>query len=128
MCVPQPRFSLTWDTYFFTFHSCSCSYGHIKKYVYQAGYMGTLTNIYHSILIIHKYQRLRAKPQRRWTLIAFLPTERHTNPHTGASFALLKLYVQFVYKCHKTAQFIFMLHRHSVLFFCANYIPEIAWS
>lgn len=33
LCV----FSPTWDTYFFTFHSCSCSYGHIKKYVPQAG-------------------------------------------------------------------------------------------
>lgn len=117
MCVfSSPVFSLTWDTYFFTFHSCSCSYGHIKKYVYQAGYMGTWTNVYHSILIIHKYQRLRAKPQRWWTLITVLPTERHTNPHTDASFALLKLYIQFAYKCHRTAQLIFTPHQRSVFF------------
>lgn len=89
--------------------------------------MGTWTNVYHSILIIHKYQHLQAKPQRWWTLIAVLLTERHTNPHPDASFALLKLYIQFTHKCHKTAQLIFTPHRRSVFFFFANYIPEIAW-
>lgn len=42
------------------------------------------------------------------------------------SFTLLKLYVQFAYKCHRTAQLI-VPHWRSVGFF-ANYILEIAWS
>lgn len=45
------------------------------------------------------------------------------------SFVLLKLYVQFAHKCHRTAQFI-LCHTSVVFFFFffANYIPEIAWS
>lgn len=41
---------------------------------------------------------------------------KHKSTHGSVSFALLKLYIQFDYKCHRTAQFIFVPHQYSVIF------------
>lgn len=128
----SPVFSLTWDTYFFTFHSCSCSYGHIKKYVYQAGYVGTWKNGHLSALIVHKYRRLRAKPQRYWTLITLLLNKRSPTAHIYTHANVLRTFKTLRPICAQMSQdgtVHFVPHQRSLFFFFfANYIPEIAWS